>query len=193
MMRGILLWWLRRQDCPREFTFPGALIRARRVLVFMPSKMEPFRQAEYFLSRMPRVFERAKVTLLYPPKSLAATFYNPYGFEVVVPAAGEVGIFGWPGKKLLRRLFVRPFDLIITLDKEPNLFFAAVMMKSQTAARIGLPGGLGMPFTSVEFRPARATDDPKTEFILFIEMMRKLVTPPTVEETSGGAGVPQTP
>ena len=193
MIRQILLWWLRRQNRQLEFSFPGALTRARRVLVFMPSKIEPFRQAEYFLSRMPRVFERAKVTLLYPPKSLAATFYNPYGFDVIVPAVGEVGPFGWPSKKLLRRLFTKPYDLIITLDKESNLFFAAVSMKSQTPARIGLPGGLGKPFTSVEFRPSRTTDDPKTEFILFIDMMRKLVAPPAAEHSSGGTGVPQTP
>jgi hypothetical protein len=158
----------------------------------MPSLKEPFRQAEYFLSRVPRVFHRAKVTLLYPPKSIAATFYNPYGFEVVVPAVGDVGFLGWPRRKLLRRLFGKPFDLIITLDKEPNLFFAAVLTKSQTPVRIALPGGLGIPFTSVELRPARRTADPKTEFILFIEMMRKLVVPPPAVESSGGTGVPQT-
>jgi len=192
MIRRLLLSWLKYRNHPGEFSFPGALVKARRVLVFMPSLREPFRQAEYFLSRVPRVFARAKVTLLYPPRSIAATFYNPYGFDVVVPSTGDIGPFGWPRRRLLRRLFTKPFDLIITLDKEPNLFFARIMIKSQTPARIGLPGGLGSPFTSVELRPSRQTTDPKTEFILFIEMMRKLVVPPPGVEPSGGAGVPQT-
>jgi len=192
MIRRLLLWWLRCRNHPGEFSFPGALLRARRLLVMMPGPKEPFRQAEYFLSRVPRVFPRTKVTLLYPPKSIAATFYNPYGFEVVVPAMGDVGPFGWPRRKLRRRLFAKPFDLVITLDKEPSLFFATLLIKSQTPARIGLPGGLGLPFTSVELRPARRTADPKTEFILFIEMMRKLVAPPPAVDPSGGASVPQT-
>jgi len=192
MIHRLLLWWLRYRNRPGEFSFPGALLRARRLLVFIPGPKEPFRQAEYFLSRVPRVFPRTKVTLLYPPRSIAATFYNPYGFEVVVPAVGEVGPFGWPRRKLLRRLFARPFDLIITLDKEPSLFFAAVLVKSQTPARIGLPGGLGVPFTSVELRPARRSADPRTEFILFIEMMRTLVTPPPAVGPLGETGVPQT-
>lgn len=192
MIYRLLIWWLRHRSRPGEFSFPGALLRARRLLVMMPSPKEPFRQAEYFLSRVPRVFPRTKVTLLYPPKSIAATFYNPYGFEVVVPAMGDVGPFGWPRRKLRRRLFAKPFDLVITLDKEPSLFFATLLVKSQTPARIGLPGGLGLPFTSVELRPARRTADPKTEFILFIEMMRKLVAPPPAVGPSGGASVPQT-
>ncbi len=186
MIRRLLLGWLKLRVRAGEFSFPGSLIRARRVLVFMPSIKEPFRQAEYFLSRVPRVFPRAKVILLYPPRSIAATFYNPHGFEVIVPTRGDVGIFSWPRRKLLRRLFEKPCDLIITLDKEPSLFFAAILVKSQTAARIGLPGGLGMPFTTVELRPTRKSSDPKTEFILFIEMIRKLITPPPAVGPSGG-------
>lgn len=192
MIRRFLLWWLKTRNQQGEFSFPGALVHCRHLLVIMPGLSEPFRQAEYFLSRVPRVFPRAKVTLLYPPRSIAATFYNPYGFEVIVPAVGDVGPLGWPRHRLLRRLFVKSFDLVITLDKEPSLFCAALLVKSQTPARIGLPGGLGTPFTSVELRPARRAPDPKTEFILFIEMMRKMTMPPPAVGPSGGTGVPQT-
>lgn len=192
MIRRLLLWWLKSRNRPGEFSFPGALLRSRRLMVIMPGSKEPFHQAEYFLSRVPRVFPRAKVTLVYAPQSIAATFYNPYGFEVIVPALGDIGPLGWPRRKLLKRLFVKPFDLVITLDKEPSLFFAALLIKSRTPARIGLPGGLGRPFTSVELRPARRAPDPKTEFILFIEMMRKMTIPPPAAVPSGGTGVPQT-
>ena len=192
MIRRVLLWWLKTRNEAGEFSLPGALIHCRQLMIIMPGPQEPFRQAEYFLSRVPRVFPRAKVTLVYPPRSIAPTFYNPYRFDVVVPAIGDVGPFGWPRRKLLRRLFNKPFDLVITLDKEPSLFFAALLIKSQTPARIGLLGGLGMPFTSVEFRPTRNSPDPKTEFILFIEMMRKMTLPPSPAGPSGGIGVPQT-
>ncbi len=192
MIRRLLLWWLRYRIRPEEFSFPSSLARARRVLILMPSSREALRQVEYFLSRVPRVFPRAKVTLVYPPRSIAATFYNPYGFDVVVPAMGDVGFTGWPRGRFVKKLFTKPFDVVITLDKEPTLFFAALLVKSKTQVRIGLPGGLGMPFTSVELRPARQGADPKTEFILFIEMIRKFIIPAAQAKPTGGMGVSTT-
>ncbi len=190
MIRRLLLWWLRYRIHPEEFSFPSSLARARRVLVLMPTSREALRQVEYFLSRVPRVFPRAKVTLVYPPRSIAATFYNPYGFDVIVPTIGDVGLTGWPRRRFVKNLFPKPFDVVITLNKEPTLFFAALLVKSKTHVRIGLPGGLGMPFTSVELRPSRKGTDPKTEFILFIEMIRKFIIPSAQAKPTGGTGVP---
>jgi hypothetical protein len=156
----------------------------------MPSAKDALRQVEYFLSRVPRVFPRSKVTLVYPPRSIAATFYNPYGFEVLVPTIGDLGLTGWPRGRFVKKLFTKQFDVVITLDKEPTLFFAALLAKSKTQVRIGLPGALGMPFTSVELRPSRQGADPKTEFILFIEMIRKFIIPAATVKPTGGTGVP---
>jgi hypothetical protein len=44
--------------------------------------------------------------------------------------------------------------------------------------RIGLPDGPGAPFVNVELRHGREKADIKTEFILFVEMIRKLASPP---------------
>ena len=189
MIRHWLIRWFAGRDRPQEFAFPSVLRGARRVLVFMPSEMEAFRQAEYFLSRLPQAFNKAKVTLLYPPKSMAPRFYNPHGFQVVVPEDKQVRWWGIPRRAFLESLFEHPFDIVITLDKSPSVFFAAVVIASGTPVRIGLPDGMGRPFVTVELRHGRPTADAKTEFILFIEMIRKLAMAPTgtAGVTDGGA------
>jgi len=174
----IIRWWA-RHDRAREFTFPGDIQHARRVLVLMPTAIEAMRQSEFFLARLPQAFPSAKVTLLYPPKSMAPRFYNPYGFAVVVPAAGQVGWWGIPRRSFLDDLFRTPFDVLISLNKELTVFHAAVAVGSQTPVRIGLPDGIGPPFVTVELRHGRAAADIKTEFILFVEMIRKLAATPS--------------
>ena len=180
MIRRWLLWWWTRRDNHSEFTFPGALRDARRVLILMPSSQEGSRQSEFFLTHVPRAFPKSEVTLLYPPRSLTARFYNPYGFHAIVPSSSQVGWWGIPRKKFLRTLFEKPYDVIITLDREPSVFLAAVMVSSQTPVRLGLPNGMGAPFVTVELRHGREEADIKTEFILFIEMIRRLAAPPIV-------------
>ena len=172
----IIRFWAAKES-PKEFAFPAALQNARRVLVFMPADLESFRQSEFFLSRLPQAFPRAKVTLLYPPKSLAPRFYNPHGFKVLVPELKSVWWWGAPRRAFMDKLFESKFDIVISLNKEPSVFFAAVAITSETAVRIGLPGGMGAPFVTVELRHGREAADTKTEFILFIEMIRKLATP----------------
>jgi hypothetical protein len=178
MIRRWIIRWLARRDQPQEFVFPRALRDARRVLVFMPSETDAFRQAEYFLSRLPQAFERAKVTLLYPPKSLAPRFYNPHGFQVIVPEDKQVWWWGLPRRAFLAKLFEQSCDVLITLDKEPSVFFAAVSVASGTPVRIGLPDGMGRPFVTIELRHGRQSADARTEFILFVEMIRKLAITP---------------
>ena len=177
MIRRCLLWWWTRRDKRAEFTFPGALRTARRVLILMPSTQEGSRQSEFFLTHVPRAFPKSEVTLLYPPKSLTARFYNPYGFHAVVPSSSQVGWWGNPRKKFLQKLFEKPFDVLITLDREPSVFLAAVMATSGTPMRLGLPNGMGEPYVTVELRHGREQADIKTEFILFIEMIRRLAAP----------------
>ncbi len=182
----LIRWWARREE-PKEFSFPGALQTAKRVLVLMPIALESMHQSEFFLSRLPHAFPHAKVTLLYPPKSLAPRFYNPYGFTPVVPESSNVGWFGIPRRSFLTKLFETPFDLVIALNKETTVFHAAVMSSSQTPVRIGLPGGMGRPFVTIELRHGREDADEKTEFILFVEMLRKLAAPPTAAAAEGPA------
>jgi len=43
--------------------------------------------------------------------------------------------------------------------------------------RLGLPNGMGEPYVTVELRHGREQADIKTEFILFIEMIRRLAAP----------------
>jgi hypothetical protein len=179
MIREWIIHWWARHDRPREFTFPGDLRQARRVLVLMPTAIEAMRQSEFFLARLPQAFPQAKVFLLYPPKSLAPRFYNPYGFEAVVPTASQVGWWGIPRRSFLNDLFRKPYDVLISLNKELTVFHAAVAVGSQTPVRIGLPGGMGHPFVTVELRHGRAAADIKTEFILFVEMIRKLAASPS--------------
>lgn len=176
MIRRLLLWWWARRSVPSEFTFPKALRDARRVLILMPSQNEALRQSEVFLSRVRQVFPRAEVTLLYPPKTMVARFYNPYRFKIATPEKGDVWWFGIPRKSFVRRVLPQPFDVLITLNRAENVFFAAVTMLSQTPVRIGLPNGMGDPFINVELRHGRDTTDIKTEFILFIDMIRRLAT-----------------
>jgi hypothetical protein len=177
MIRRWLLWWWTRRDSRAEFTFPGVLRQAKRILILMPSSPESSRQSEYFLSHVPRAFPKVDVTLLYPPKSMTARFYNPFGFHAVVPASSQVGWWGIPRKKFLLKLFEKPFDILITLDREPSVFLAAVMASSGTPVRLGLPNGMGVPYVTVELRHGREQADIKTEFILFIEMIRRLAAP----------------
>jgi hypothetical protein len=173
----LIKWWANKCD-DAEFTFPAALRSARRILVLMPLDLEELHQSEFFLSRLPQAFPGAKVTLLYPPKSLAPRFYNPYGFTALVPEASHVGPFGMPKRKFLDQLFEQPFDVMIALNRQPTVFFAGVAMSSHTPARIGLPGGMGRPFVTIELRHGREAADTKTEYILFVEMLRKLAAPP---------------
>ncbi|MEW5702482.1 MAG: hypothetical protein AB1792_09665 [Candidatus Zixiibacteriota bacterium] len=174
----IIRWWA-RHDRPREFTFPGDLQQARRVLVMMPTDIEAMRQSEFFLARLPQAFPKAKVSLLYPPKSLAPRFYNPYGFAAVVPTSSHVGWWGMPRRPFLNELFHEPYDVLISLNKELTVFHAVVAVASQTPVRIGLPDGMGHPFVTVELRHGRVAADVKTEFILFVEMIRKLAATPS--------------
>lgn len=176
MIRRLLLWWWARRCVPSEFTFPKALRDARRVLILMPSQNEALRQSEVFLSRVRQVFPRAEVTLLYPPKTMVARFYNPYRFKIATPEKGDVWWFGIPRKSFVERVLPQPFDVLITLNREESVFFAAVTILSQTPVRIGLPDGMGGPFINVELRHGRDTDDIKTEFILFIDMIRRLAS-----------------
>ncbi len=179
----LIKWWANRGQ-PEEFTFPGALQMAKRVLVLMPVELEAMHQSEFFLSRLPQAFPKGKVTLLYPPKSLAPRFYNPYGFTTLVPEPSHVGWFGMPKRAFMDKLFEQPFDVVIALNKEATVFYAAVIMSSQTPVRIGLPGGMGRPFVTIELRHGRAEADVKTEYILFVEMLRKLAASPTVTPTT---------
>jgi len=174
MIRQWLIRSWARRDTHHEFHFPGDLQQARRVLVLMPTAIEEMRQSEFFLARLPQAFPSGKVTLLYPPKSLAPRFSNPYGYTVVVPTAAQVGWWGMPRRSFLQELFAEPYDVVITLNKESTVFYAAVAIASQTALRIGLPNGMGRPFVTVELRHGRGATDIKTEFILYIEMIRKL-------------------
>lgn len=184
MIREWLIRWLAKKEEPREFTFPGALQTARRILVLMPLDLEGMHQSEFFLSRLPQAFPNGKVTLLYPPKALAPRFYNPYGFIALVPEPSHVGMFDMPKRAFLEKLFDPPFDVVIALNKVPTVFYAAVIMKSQTPVRIGLPGGMGKPFVTIELRHGREQADVKTEYILFVEMLRKLAAPPAPSPTT---------
>jgi|GEM_PF-2765432 len=192
MIRDLIIRWLARRYAPAEFAFPHVLRNARRVMVLMPLSLEAFRLSEYFLSRLPQAFPDAKITLLYPPKSLAPRFYNPHGYRVVVPEPRQVWWFSLPRRAFLEKLFESKFDVIIILNKEPSVFYSAAVMASGTAVRIGLPGGMGAPFVTVELRHGRDDADVKTEFILFVEMLRKMsrVVPPPDE--SSGAGLEPT-
>lgn len=174
MIREWIIKWLARGHRPKEFVFPEILRTARRVLVLMPEAMNEFRQAEFFLSRLPQAFADAKVTLLYPPHSLAPRFYNPHGFRVVVPDTKNVWWWNIPRRAFLDELFRTSFDLVIILNKTQSVFYAAVSIASGTPVRIGLPEGMGSPFVTVELRHGREAADTKTEFILFIEMIRKM-------------------
>ena len=89
----------------------------------MPASAEGLRQSEVFLSRVPRIFPKTHVTLIYPPKSMVARFYNPYGFESIVPDTKQVGWLGIPHKKFLKKVFEKPFDVTISLNREPSVFF----------------------------------------------------------------------
>jgi hypothetical protein len=189
-IRQLIIRWWAGKDSPREFAFPAALQSARRVLVFMPADLDTFRQSEFFLSRLPQAFPRAKISLLYPPKSLAPRFYNPHGFKVVVPDPKAVWWWGSPRRSFMDSLFEVSFDVVITLNKEPSVFFAAVAITSETAIRIGLPGGMGWPFVTVELRHGREAADTKTEFILFVEMIRRLAAEP-IAPADATDGAPQ--
>ncbi len=178
----LIKWWARKEE-PREFTFPGALQAARRILVLMPLDLEGMHQSEFFLSRLPQAFPRGKVTLLYPPNSLAPRFYNPYGFITLVPERSHVGWFEMPKRAFLDKLFETPFDVVIALNKVPTVFYAAVIMTSKTPVRIGMPGGMDKPFVTIELRHGREHADVKTEYILFVEMLRKLAASPTTAPT----------
>ncbi len=178
MIRRSLLWLWSRRNRPAEFTFPGALRQAKRILILMPSSAEGLRQSEFFLTHVPRAFPKTDVTLLYPAKTMTARFYNPFGFHVVVPTSSQMGWWGAPRKKFLRELFQKPFDILIVLDREPSVFLAAVTISSGIPVRLGLPYGLGQPYVTVELRHGREQADLKTEFILFIEMIRRLAAPP---------------
>lgn len=184
MIREWLIKWWANKEQPKEFAFPGALQSARRILVLMPLELEAMHQAEFFLSRLPQAFPQGKVTLLYPPKALAPRFYNPYGFTALVPEPSHVGWFDMPRRAFLDKLFDPPFDIVIALNRVPTVFYAAVIMTSQTPVRIGLPGGMGKPFVTIELRHGREEADTKTEYILFVEMLRKLAAPPAPSTTS---------
>jgi hypothetical protein len=173
-----LLWWWARKDEPSEFRFPQALQNAKRILILMPDAIEALRQSEAFLSRVPRVFPKTHVTLIYPPKSMVARFYNPYGFQSVVPESKQVGWLGVPRKSFLKKVFEKPFDIVITLNRSASVFFGIMTIASKAPVRIGLPDGMGAPFVNVELRHGREKADTKTEFILFVEMLRKLAAPP---------------
>jgi hypothetical protein len=108
---------------------------------------------------------------------MAPRFSNPYGFTTVVPQSADVGPFGVPKRRFMDRLFETPFDVIIVLNKEQTVFYAAIAMSSRTPARIGLPDGMGKPFVTIELRHGRTEADVKTEYILFVEMLRKLAAP----------------
>ncbi|MBI3872543.1 MAG: hypothetical protein HY304_05655 [candidate division Zixibacteria bacterium] len=179
MLSRWLIRWFARHDVVREFSFPGDLRQARRILVLMPLALDDLHQSEFFLSRLPQAFPSAKVTLLYPPRTLAPRFYNPYGYKLVVPEAAQVTWWGIPRRAFLGQLFATPYDVIITLNREPTVFHAAVAVASQTPVRIGLSHGMGRPFITVELRHGRGSADLKTEFILFIEMIRKLTVTPS--------------
>lgn len=177
-LRKWILWWWSRKEEPAEFRFPQALQDAKRVLILMPASAEGLRQSEVFLSRVPRIFPKTHVTLIYPPKSMVARFYNPYGFESIVPESKQVGWLGIPHKRFLKKVFEKPFDITISLNREPSVFFGIMTIASKAPVRIGLPDGPGGPFVNVELRHGREQADIKTEFILFVEMLRKLAAPP---------------
>lgn len=190
--RWIIRWWAHR-DRAVEFEFPGVLRRARRVLILMPDRLEAFRQSDYFLTRLPQAFGKARITLLYPPRSLAPRFYNPHGFRVIVPDDKQVWWWGIPRRRFLNELFEKSFDVVILLNKEQSVFYSAVAVASRTPLRLGLPEGMGKPFVTVELRHGRAGADVKTEFILFSEMIRKLARseappgPPPGQGVTGGS------
>ena len=178
IIRRWLLWWWARKDDPVEFRFPQAVQNAKRVLILMPEAAEALRQSEVFLSRVPRIFPKTHVMLIYPPKSMVARFYNPYGFQSVVPDSRQVGWLGIPRKKFLKQLFEKPYDVVISLNRTASVFFGVMTIASKAPVRIGLPDGMGGPFVNVELRHGREQADLKTEFILFVEMIRKLAAPP---------------
>ncbi|MEW5875787.1 MAG: hypothetical protein AB1752_11490 [Candidatus Zixiibacteriota bacterium] len=184
MIRQWLLWWWAKKNVPAEFSFPQALRDAKRVLLLMPSSVEALREVEVFLSRLPKVFPRAEVTLLYPPKSMIARFYKPYGFTTIVPGRGDVGLFGMPSSKIMGALTEKRFDVLISLNRQPSVFFAAISISSKAPVRLGLPDGMGEPFINVELRHGRENADIKTEFILFVDMLRKLAAVPAGPEES---------
>lgn len=178
LVRRWLLWWWARKEEPAEFRFPQALHDAKRVLILMPEAADALRQSEAFLSRVPRIFPKIHVTLIYPPKSMVARFYNPYGFECVVPDSRQVGWLGVPRKGFLAKLFEKPYDIVISLNRSASVFSGAMTIASKAPVRIGLPDGMGGPWVNVELRHGREQADVKTEFILFVEMIRKLAAPP---------------
>lgn len=178
LVRQWILWWWARKEVPSEFRFPSALQDARRVLILMPDAADALRQSEVFVSRVPRIFPKTHVTLIYPPKSMVARFYNPYGFQSIVPEPKQVGWLGIPRKSFLKKVFEKPFDVTISLNRASSVFFGIMTIASKAPVRIGLPDGMGGPFVNVELRHGREEADIKTEFILFVEMLRKLAAPP---------------
>lgn len=195
MIRRWILWWWARKSVPAEFSFPQALRDAKRVLLLMPSSVEALREVEVFLSRLPRVFPRAEVTLLYPPKSMIARFYKPYGFTTIVPGRADVGFFGIPRAKFLATLLEKQFEVLISLNRLPSVFFGVITVSSKAPVRLGLPDGMGEPFINVELRHGRENADIKTEFILFVDMLRKLAAVPAgpddAERATAGGVVPR--
>jgi len=189
-VRRWLLWWWARKDVPAEFRFPQAVQNAKRLLILMPEATEALRQSEVSSHAYREFFPRPMSPDLSSQEHGRA-FFTILWIPKCRPRFPASPLAGRPEQEIHEAVVREAVRCRHSLNRTASVFFGILTIASKAPVRIGLPGGMGGPFVNVELRHGREQADLKTEFILFVEMIRKLATPVILKP--GAVAVDQRP
>ncbi len=177
---------MRRRVEPFEFSVPSDLLKAKHVLICLPSGLRELTLVKQFLPTVTYLFTKADVTLLAMPGLQVTDIYPRKGFQLITPSIDQLGWAGVPKKGLIKMLEGYHFDTVLDLTLDSSPFTSAILLSFPKAIRIGRGNHLGAPFYNLEIKTKFLRDE-RNIYRSLLEMLGEIMSRRIQSQGAGAA------
>lgn len=161
---------------PQVISFSEVLNNAKRVLIFLPTKVESFPIALNHLNSFNSFFSGSQKFLLLPFDGEGFSS-NLFKFEIISLKKSYLNWFSLPNKRFVKKLRALKFDITLDMDLERSFFNAYLSFLSGSRLRIGVKGGWGLPFYNLEIslsKDGKYLDELYDSFVNTLKRLKSL-------------------
>jgi hypothetical protein len=159
LIAGLQLRRYRAQMEPSTLSFPGDLMRPRKILICLPGGLRELTLVKSFLPTITYLFKPADITLLAMPGIKVTDIYPRKGVQLLTPTVDQLNWSGLPKKSYVKTLQGQKYDMLLDMSIEPSEFMSAILLSFPQAIRIGRGNHLGNPYYNLEIKTKYLRDE----------------------------------
>ncbi len=155
------------------FSFSEVLNNAKRVLIFLPTKVESFPIALNHLNSLNSFFSDSQNFLFLPfdGKGFSSDLFK---FEIISLKKSYLNWFSLPNKRFVKKLRDFKFDITLDIDLENSFFNSYLSFLTCSPLRIGIKGKVGLPFYNLELSLSKEGKYLDEVYDSFVNTLKKL-------------------